>query len=202
MQRILEKKERSLGVKLSLKGDHCSSPKCALTRKPYRPGVHGKRRSKLSEFGFQLREKQKMRFSYGLTEKQLEKVFVEAEKRPGVTSDEVMAILESRLDNVVFRLGLGPSRMSSRQLVSHGHFTVNGRKVTVPSLRVKADDKIAIRSVSKDHPYLKDLSERLKNYEPPAWLKLDKDSLEAIVIGRVNDVPQVFDINVVVDYYS
>lgn len=202
MQRVLEKKERSLGVKLSLKGDHCSSPKCALTRKPYRPGMHGKRRNKLSEFGFQLREKQKMRFSYGLTEKQLEKVFVEAEKRPGVTSDEVIAILESRLDNVIFRLGWGLSRMSSRQLVGHGHFTVNGRKVTVPSLRVKGGDKIAIRSVSKDHPYLKDLNERLKNYEPPTWLKLDKGNLEAVVVGKANDVPQLFDINIVVDYYS
>lgn len=202
MQRILEKRERSLGVKLSLKGDHCSSPKCALTRKPYKPGQHGKRRSKLSEFGFQLREKQKMRFSYGLTEKQLEKVFIEADKKPGVTSDEVTAILESRLDNVIFRLGLGSSRMSSRQLVSHGHFTVNDRKVTVPSLRVKANDKIAIRSVSKNHPYLKDLNERLKSYEPPAWLKLDKDKLEAVVIGRANDTPQLFDINIVVDFYS
>lgn len=202
MQRILEKKERSLGVKLSLKGDHCNSPKCALTRKPYKPGQHGKRRSKLSEFGFQLREKQKMRFSYGLTEKQLEKVFIEAGKKPGVTSDEVTAILESRLDNVIFRLGLGSSRMSSRQLVSHGHFTVNDRKVTVPSLRVRANDKIAIRSVSKNHPYLKDLNERLKSYEPPTWLKLDKDNLEAVVIGKANDTPQLFDINVVVDFYS
>jgi len=202
MQRILEKKERSLGVKLSLKGDRCNSPKCALIRKPYRPGQHGKRRSKLSEFGLQNKEKQKIRFTYGLTEKQLEKIFKEAGNRPGVTSEEVMGILESRLDNIVFRLGLAPSRMASKQFVGHGHFTVNGRKVSIPSYRVKVQDKIAIRTESKDNPTFGELSEKLKNQEIPAWLSLDKDTLEAIVLDKPTDIPQPFDINVVVDYYS
>lgn len=203
MRKVLEKRERSLGVKLSIKGERCSSPKCALIRKPYRPGQHGKRHSrKSSEFGIQLREKQKVRFSYGLNEKQLRKVFKEAEKKPGVTADEVMAILESRLDNIIFRLGLAGGRTTARQFISHGHFLVNGRKVTIPSFRVKINDKISLRPESKDNPNFKDLSDRLKNYEVPAWLSLDKNSLETIVVGKPVDVPQPFDINMVVDYYS
>lgn len=202
MQKVLEKRERSLGIKLAIKGDRCSSPKCALTRKPYRPGQHGKKRKKLSEYGVQLREKQKVRFSYGLTEKQLEKVFKEAEKRPGVTADEVMAMLESRLDNVIFRLGLAPSRVAAKQFVGHGHFTVNGRKVTVPSYRVKINDKISVKAKSKDQQNFNDLGERLKNFETPSWLSFDKNMLEATVISKPTDVPQPFDINMVVDYYS
>ncbi|OIO49662.1 MAG: 30S ribosomal protein S4 [Parcubacteria group bacterium CG1_02_42_13] len=202
MNRTLEKRERSLGIKLSLKGDRCSSPKCALTRKPYRPGQHGKKLHKLSEFGVQLREKQKMRFSYGITEKQLEKVFKEAEKKTGVTADGMMDILESRLDNVMFRLGIAPSRTSAKQLVGHGHFTVNGRKVTIPSYRVRIGDKISIRPESKDHPSFENLTDRLKNYEAPTWLGLDKNILEGTVIGKPAEVPQPFDINMVVDYYS
>lgn len=202
MERVLEKRERSLGIKLAIKGDRCSSPKCALTRKPYRPGQHGKKHRKLSEYGIQLREKQKVRFSYGLTEKQLKKVFSEAEKKPGVTADEVIAILESRLDNAIFRLSLAPSRIAAKQFVCHGHFTVNGRKVTVPSYRVKINDKIAIRAESKDHPSFKDLGERLKNVEAPSWFSFDKNMLEATVLSKPTDVPQPFDINMVVDYYS
>lgn len=202
MNRILEKKERSLGIKLSLKGDRCNSPKCALIRKPYRPGQHGKKLRKLSEFGIQLREKQKMRFSYGLTEKQLEKVFKEAEKKTGVTADEMMKILESRLDNVIFRLGFAPSRTSSKQLVGHGHFMVNGRKVTIPSYRVRIGDIINIRLESKNHPSFKNLTDQLKNYEVPIWLGLDKNILEGTVIEKPAKIPQLFDINIVVDYYS
>lgn len=202
MTKVLEKRERSLGVKLSIKGDRCGSPKCALIRKPYRPGQHGKKRRKLSEYSIQLREKQKIRFSYGLTEKQLEKVFKEAEKKPGVTADEVMAILESRLDNVVFRLGFVPGRVAAKQFVSHGHFTVNGRKTTIPSYRVKVGDKIGIRAESKDHPSFKELADKLKSVETPTWLNLDKNELVATIIGKPTDVQQTFDINIVVDFYS
>jgi len=200
--KVLEKRERSLGIKLSIKGDRCGSPKCALIRKPYRPGQHGKKRRKLSEYGIQLREKQKIRFSYGLTEKQLEKVFKEAEKKPDVTAEEVMAMLESRLDNTVFRLGFAPSRGAAKQFVGHGHFTVNGRKVTIPSYRVRVGDKIGVRADSKDHPSLKELGDKLKLVEVPTWLNLDKNELTATVIGRPTDVPQPFDMNIVVDFYS
>lgn len=202
MERILEKKERSLGVKLSIKGDRCSSPKCALTRKPYRPGQHGKKRRKVSEYGVQLKEKQKMRFSYGLTEKQLERVFHEATKKSEVTADEVMKTLESRLDNIIFRAGLAPSRPSARQLVSHGHFIVNGRKVTIPSIQLKIGDKIATKERSKKITGFIDLQDKLKNYEVPSWLKLNKETFEIEVAGKPVDIPQLFDINIVVDYYS
>lgn len=189
-------------MKLSIKGDRANSPKAALIRKPYRPGQHGKRRKKTSEFGTQLREKQKIKFSYGLTERQLAKVFVEAFKKPGVTSDEVLSILESRLDNVIYRLGFAPSRTSSKQIVGHGHITVNGRRVTIPSLRVRVGDKIGVREQSRNHGTLKDLTEKLKGFEAPAWLKLDATTLSAEVLAKPADVPQVFDINIVVDYYS
>lgn len=202
MPKVLEKKERSLGVKLSIKGDRCSSPKCALIRKPYRPGQHGKKRRKLSEYGIQLREKQKMRFSYGLTEKQLEKIFKEAEKKTGVTADEVMAMLESRLDNVVFRSGFAPSRSAAKQFVGHGHFTVNGRKVTIPSYKVRVSDKMAIRTESKGHLGFKELGDKLKSVEIPVWLNVDKNEFTATVIGKPTDVPQPFDMNIVVDFYS
>ena len=202
MQRILEKKERSLGVKLSIKGDRANSPKAALIRKPYRPGQHGKRRKKVSEFGTQLREKQKIKFSYGLTEKQLAKIFVEAFKKPGVTSDEVLSILESRLDNVIYRLGFAPSRSASKQIVGHGHITVNGRRVTIPSIRVRVGDKIGVREQSRNHGTLKDLTEKLKGFEAPAWLKLDPTTLSAEILAKPESMPQVFDINIVVDYYS
>src|SRR3989344_837099 len=202
MQKILEKKERSLGVKLSIKGDRANSPKSALLRKPSRPGQHGKRRKKVSEFGTQLREKQKLKFSYGLNERQVANVFAEAFKKPGVTSDEVLGILESRLDNVIYRLGFAPSRSSSKQIVSHGHITVNGRKVTIPSLRVRVGDKIGVREQSRNHGTLKDLTEKLKGFDVPAWLRLDPATLSAEVLDKPENVPQVFDINIVVDYYS
>lgn len=202
MDKVLEKKERSLGIKLDIKGDRCDSPKCALTRKPYRPGQHGKKRRKISEYGSQLKEKQKVRFTYGLTERQLQHIFSEAAKAPEVTADEVTKILESRLDNIIFRVGLAPSRPSAKQLVGHGHFTVNGRKVTIPSMRLKIGDKIAVRAESKNISSLNDLSDKLKNYEIPSWLNMNKETLEVEVTGKPVDIPHPFDINVVVDYYS
>ncbi|MBI1838793.1 MAG: 30S ribosomal protein S4 [Candidatus Colwellbacteria bacterium] len=203
MQKILEKKERSLGVKLSIKGDRCGSPKCALIRKPYRPGQHGKsHRRKVSEFGKQLQEKQKVRFTYGLSEKQLGKVFSEAERKAEVTSQGVIEILESRLDNVIFRLGFVSSRSAARQLVGHGHFSVHGRKVTIPSRRMKIGDKVSIRPESKNAAVFQDLKDKLKNYEVPTWLSFDKEKLEGEIVAKPHDVIAPFDINAVVDYYS
>lgn len=198
-----EKKERALGTKLFLKADRCNSPKCAMIRRPNRPGAHGAaRRRAPSEFGQQLREKQAIRFTYGLREAQMEKIVQKAVKNPGITGQMIMSLLERRLDNVVFRLGLAPSRSVARQLVGHGHITVNGRKVTIPSYQVRKDQTVVIRPQSKDHPAFKELATRLKAYEPPAWLHIDKSSFEGKVLSEPKDLETSFDVNMVVDYYS
>ena len=158
-----EKRERSLGTKLFLKGGRCLGPKCASVRRPTRPGPHTKFRRALSEYGKQLQEKQRLQWSYGLRESSMERLFKEALKNRAVTGDVALRLLEQRLDNVIFRLGFAPSRSVGRQLVGHGHFTVNGRKVTIPSYRVSIGDVIAVRVESKNHPLLKDLSAQFKN---------------------------------------
>ncbi|HEY4496572.1 MAG TPA: 30S ribosomal protein S4 [Candidatus Paceibacterota bacterium] len=201
MHKILEKRERSLGAKLSIKGHRCNSPKCALIRKPYRPGMHGKNRHKIGEFGTQLQEKQKIRFTYGLTDKQLRGIFRRAEKMTDPTPKIVMEMLESRLDNVIFRLGFSESRIAARKMVSHGHFIVNGKRVTIPSYSVKEGDIINIRPASKEIGQLKDIAEKLKNYEAPAWLLLDKEKLEGKVLSTPLDIDSSFDVSQVVDYY-
>ncbi len=197
-----EKKERSVGTKLFLKGARCLSPKCVMIRRPVRPGMHGKSRRSLSEIGEQLMEKQKIKYSYGIRESQMQKIFSKATKHRGVTGDTILQLLERRLDNVVFRLGLAPSRSVGRQLVNHGHIIVNGRKVTIPSFTVTIGDVIAIRSFSKDHPVFKDLANTLQKYEPPVWLNLNKEKLEGKVVSVPKDFDDLFDVNMVVDYYS
>jgi len=197
-----EKKERSLGVKLFLKPHRCNSPKCVLTRRAYRPGLHGQARHTVSEFGQQLNEKQKIKAAYGIRESQMQKVFSMAAKNPGITGNMIMQILERRLDNTVFRLGLAPSRSVARILVSHGHILVNGRKVTIPSYLVKVKDAISVRTQSEEIGTLKDVRDQLKQYEPPVWLKLDKDKLSGEVAALPKDSEFPFDVNMVVDYYS
>ena len=160
------------------------------------------RRRALSEYGQQLAEKQKIKFAYGIREAQMRKVFESAAKHKGITGEMIINFLERRLDNVVYRLGLALSRSVGRQLVGHGHILVNGRKVTIPSYAVKANDVIAIRPQSKDHPVFKDLAERLKQYEPPIWLFIDKSQLEGKVISLPKDFEIPFDVTLVVDYYS
>ena len=187
-----EKQERSLGTKLFLKAARCNSPKCVSVRRPQRPGLHGKSYKTLSEFGQQLKEKQKIRFTYGIREAQMELVFKKAAKNPGVTGEMIISILERRLDNVVYRLGIAPSRSVGRQLVGHGHILVNGHKVTIPSYQVRVGDTITIRPQSNEHPLLKDLGERLEKYEPPVWLALDAAKLE----GKVLSAPKDFEIAV------
>lgn len=198
-----EKKERSLGTKLFLKGERCSSPKCVMVRRPYRPGVHGKaRRRALSEYGTQLLEKQRIRISYGLREEQLARIFKEALRKSGAIGELIVNALERQLYNVVFRLGLASSRIIARQLVNHGHFLVNSKKVTIPSYQVRVGDIITIKPASKELLIFKDLPNIIKKYEPPDWLEINKENLE----GRVKFLPQnieiPFDINLVVDYYS
>ena len=197
-----EKVERRLGTKLFLKGYRCNSPKCVTARRPSRPGLHGQARHTLSEFGTLLNEKQKIRATYGLRETQMRRLFESAAKNPGITGVLMLQLLERRLDNVVFRLGFAASRSVARQLISHGHIKVNGRKVTIPSFLVKIKDVISIRSESSQHPVLKDLKEQLKKYEPPAWLTLGKEKLEGSMNGVPKDVEAPFDVNMVVDYYS
>lgn len=197
-----EKKERALGVKLFLKAERCGSAKCATVRRPYRPGAHGKKRRPLSEVGRQLSEKQKIRFSYGIREAQLRRLFSRAAASSNITSQMIIALLERRLDNIVYRLGLAPSRSVARQLVGHGHFMVNNRKVTIPSYEVGLGDVVSIRPQSRNHPAFGDLEIRLKKYEPPQWLELNKNEKE----GKMTAVPQGEDaslnVDLVVDYYA
>ena len=203
MPRVLEKKERSLGTKLSIRGDRANSPKSALTRKPYKPGQHGKRFSKLSEFGTQLQEKQKIKFSYGVSDKQLKKIFQSAAGRKGTSAiDAITSVLERRLDNVVMRLGFAPSRSVARQMISHGHFLVNSRKVNTPSYTVKEGDIISIKPASVGLRIFEDLKDSLKKYEAPSWLSVDAESLKGEVKSAPKDVDFPFNINLVVDYYS
>jgi len=198
-----EKKERSLGTKLFLKAHRCASGKCAIDRRQVRPGAHGaSRRGAKSEYGQQLSEKQKIRFTYGLREAQIGRVFRTASKKTGVTSHVVIQLLETRLDNVVFRLGFAPSRSVARQLINHGHIMVNGKKTTIPSLLVKVGDKISIRPQSKDHIVFKDLSANLMKYVAPVWLNVNPEKAEGKVVALPTDIEFPFDINMVVDFYS
>lgn len=198
-----EKRERSLGAKLFLKANRCTSPKCVTTRVPYGPGAHGKnRRGSSSEVSVQLREKQRIKATYGIREQAMRKIFADASRNPGVTGEMIISLLERRLDSVFYRLGFALSRSVARQLVGHGHVTVNGRRVDIPSYRVKVGDVVGVRKESREHPALKDLAERIKKYEAPVWLNLDKEKWEGKVVSLPKDVDQSFDVHLVVDYYS
>ncbi|PIR89217.1 MAG: 30S ribosomal protein S4 [Candidatus Harrisonbacteria bacterium CG10_big_fil_rev_8_21_14_0_10_40_38] len=197
-----EKRERALGIKLGLKPHRCASQKCAHIRRPTRPGVHGNMRRRLSDFGQQLQEKQKFQWSYGLKERTVRKLFVEALKNPSVTGDEFMSLLERRLDNVVYRLGFAPSRSMGRQYASHGHILVNGRKVDIPSYRVKVGDTISIREQSKSLKPFVELASSLAKYDPSVWLSLSSEKLEGKVLEFPKDFDAIFDVSKVVDYYS
>ncbi len=199
-----EKKERALGVKLGLKPERCASGKCAMVKRPYRPGMHGKSRQKQpSEMKTQLQEKQRLRFTYGLREAAMHRVIHEAMRRRGNTADILMGLLERRLDTVTYRLGFALSRSVARQLVGHGHICVNGRKVTIPSYRVKLGDVISMRPESKDHPILIVAREALaKATDVPAWLALDAEKATGTIASLPKDVPLPFDISLIIDYYS
>lgn len=187
---------RREGTKLFLKGDRCYSGKCSVDKRSYPPGHGRKQRApKQSEYGLQLREKQKLRRTYGVLERQFARYFKKAEQKRGVTGENLLQILELRLDNVVYRLGFASSRPEARQLVRHGHFTVNGRKVNIPSYEVKLNDIIAVKEGSKALDKFKMLAEALSGREPVAWLELDKDNL----VGRVIALPKREDIDVPVE---
>ena len=198
-----EKKERALGVRLNLKPERCSSSKCAMVRRPRRPGMHGaKRERQPSEMKTQLQEKQRLRLTYGLRESAMHRVVHEAMHKRGNTAEILMSLLERRIDNTVYRLGFAESRSIARQLVGHGHICVNGRKVTIPSYRVRVNDILSIRQESREHSLLKDLKEKLAKTETPVWLARDTEHLSGSVISDPKDIPAPFDISLIVDYYS
>ncbi len=183
---------RREGHKLYLKGERCYTPKCALDRRAYPPGQHGQqRRRKESEFGLQLREKQKVRRIYGVFERQFRNYYEKAARHKGVTGEVLLQLLETRLDNVVYRLGFSASRPEGRQLVRHGHFLVNGQKVDIPSFQVQVGDIISVREKSAVSEKFKELREFAAQHNSPAWLEKDAEKLT----GKVLALPQREDID-------
>lgn len=195
---------RREGQKLFLKGERCYTDKCGIQRRAYAPGQHGQGRKKLSEYGIQLREKQKARRYYGVLESQFRHYFELANKKAGVTGDNLLSILESRLDNVVYRLGFGTSRPEARQLVIHGHFTVNGKKVNIPSYLVKVGDVIAIKEDSKSSEKIKSVIETTSSRVVPKWLDLDNNTLtgKVVAVADREDIDLPLEEHLIVELYS
>ncbi len=174
---------RREGTKLFLKGDRCYSTKCAMEKRSYAPGQHGQGRSKASDYALQLREKQKAKRFYGLQETQFRNLFDKADRKQGITGENLLILLETRLDNVVFRLGFASSRKEARQLVTHGHFKVNGKKVNIPSYTVKPGDVIKVKEKSTSSPKFKEVKEM--TITVPEWVAVDVEKLE----GKILSVP-------------
>ncbi len=191
--------------KLFLKGDKCFSGKCPVDRRSYAPGQHGQQRSrKASEYALQLREKQKTKRFYGISESQMEKYCALAEKKSGITGENLLSILEMRLDNVVYRMGYAMSRPEARQLVNHAHFTVNGRKVNIPSFRVKPGDVVALREKSRAYDKFKDVIEANASKPYPKWLEKDGANFAAKVIAMPDraDIDLPVEEHLIVELYS
>jgi small subunit ribosomal protein S4 len=182
-------------MKLYLKGERCYTDKCSVVRRAYPPGEHGQARQKFSEYGQQLREKQKAKRIYGVLERQFRRYFREADRRKGITGENLLQLLESRLDNVVYRMGFGRSRAEARQLVNHGHFEVNGRKVDIPSYLTKPGDIIAVREKSRNLAVFKEIREASEGQATVDWLESDLEQLR----GRVIRLPQRDEIDVPVE---
>lgn len=197
------RQERKVGMPLFLKPYRSATGKSAITRRPARPGQHGaSRRRAGSEFSRQLLEKQKLRFTYGIREAQMKKYFKIASKSNESTGLALINLLERRLDNVVYRLGLTPSRSVARQLVGHGHVQMNGKRVSAPSAQTRIGDVVRIRPQSKESAVFKDLTERLKKADAPAWLSMNPETAEGTLKALPKDIDTGFDISLVVDYYS
>lgn len=190
--------------KLFLKGDRCFTEKCAVERRQYPPGQHGQRRGKLSDYGIQLREKQKVRNNYGILEKQFRNYFYSAERKKGVTGEVLLQLLETRLDNVVYRMGFAPNRNSARQLVSHCHVLVNGRDVNIPSYRVRVGDVVEVKQASREIDLIKDSLSRVEQRGIPSWVEIDFQNFK----GKVLQIPTREDIQLtaqeqlIVELYS
>lgn len=199
-----EKRERALGMHLGLKGERSMSPKSALVRKPYKPGVHGPhgRVRALSEFGLQLREKSKFKLTYGVDENNLRRLYGLAEKAKGSTGAKLLELLERRLDNVVYRLGFVTSRLAARQLVRHGHVVVNGKKVFSPGYSVNKGDVVGIRELSASKIHLAKRREAMQNFDVPVWLSLHPTKLEGQVLSAPSDLNPPFEINLLVESFN
>lgn len=195
---------RREGTKLFLKGDRCLSGKCAIDRRNTAPGQHGAATKKLREYGMQLREKEKTKRYYGVLERQFVNYFEEADRTKGMTGENLICLLERRLDNVVYRMGMGASRKEARQLVLHGHFQLNGNNVNIPSLIVKAGDVISVKESSRKSVKIKDLAESLATKSAPKWLDVDKNGLSVKVatLPARDDVDFEFNEQLIVELYS
>ena len=195
---------RREGVKLFLKGDRCYTDKCALVRRAYAPGQHGKKRSKQSEYGMQLREKQKARRFYGILESQFTKYFELASRQKGMTGENLLKILESRLDNIVYRIGLANSRPEARQLVRHGHFNINGKTVDIPSYLVSVGDVLELKDSMKDSPKFKELIETSQTKIIPAFIEFDQNAVSAKIVDtcKREDVSLPVEERFIVEFYS
>ncbi|HOJ51712.1 MAG TPA: 30S ribosomal protein S4 [Syntrophales bacterium] len=195
---------RREGIKLFLKGDRCYSDKCAFERRDYAPGEHGHRRQKFTDYGVQLREKQKLRRIYGLLERQFRGYFARADRQKGITGTNLLLLLERRLDNMVFRLGFASSRNEARQLVLHNHFTVNGKKVNIPSYLVEVGDIIEVREKSRNIARIREAMETVVRRGIPAWLELDKENFRGVVkaLPAREDLTMPVQEHLVVELYS
>ena len=190
-----EKLERRLGVDLGLKGERRLAGKSALEKRPYPPGQHGQRRTKISEYGLQLREKQKAKFMYGVSEKQFRSIFKEANRLEGNTGELLVQLLEQRLDNVVYRMGFATTRAFARQLVNHGHILVDGRRVDIPSYRVQPGQKVEVREKSKNNPQIQRAMELTNQTGLVEWVDVDKDKL----FGIFTRIPEREEISIPVE---
>jgi len=195
---------RRENMELFLKGDRCYTDKCAIKRRNYPPGQHGQGRSKVSAYGVQLREKQKVRRIYCILEKQFRGYFEMADRMRGVTGENLLSLLERRLDNVIYRLGFATSRTESRQLVRHGHFTINGRKVNIPSIQMKAGDVIELREKSRKIVSVNDALEAVVRRGIPQWLELERDAYKGILKGIPvrEDITTPIQEQLIVELYS
>ena len=195
---------RREGKKLYLKGERCTSGKCAIDRRNTAPGQHGAAKKKMGEYGIQTREKQATKRYYGVLEKQFKNYYEEADRKEGMTGENLLILLERRLDNAVFRMGLAESHKEARQLVLHAHFTLNGKKVNVPSILVKPGDVISVKEASRSSAKFKALAESLESKVAPKWLDVDKTNLQAKVVAfpARDDIDFDFNEQLIVELYS
>ncbi len=195
---------RRENMKLFLKGERCYTDKCAFERRQYPPGQHGQGRTKFTSYGEQLREKQKVKRTYGLLEKQFRLTFHRAARKRGITGDNLISILESRLDNMIYRMGFAASRNDARQLIMHGHFTVNGTKVNIPSYILKAGDVVQPREKSRKIEKIKEAVETAKQRGVPAWLEIDVEKFEGKVIAlpKRDEITMPMNEQLIVELYS